>query len=618
LTISIKVNLYTFYQNSYKISTVFKNGNNLETKKDKVRLLLRQNTLDINEQLTKSFRFQNRELLDNYIILAVTDIDGIIKHVTTNLCNVFGYKASDLLHKSYNFLIDKNALKNFENQFLDAKETTAMWKGELKHRARNDEIIWTDTIITPLFNDNDEHIGFILASSDITKEKKLKKLNEENLLKQKQDKTILEFMPSLSSAVLLKTSSGLHKILWLVALTIIFLLIWSSLSKIDDIVKSQGKVITTQNTQTISSLNGGILKEVYVKEGDFVKAKQKILKIADNDYKIELDKNIQQKMALIAKITRLEAQANNKPLQVNNEVLQYNKILMNNEIELFTSNKKKLDSSLEILKEQIEQKYNDLADAKKNLRIAKANKELLIKEIKIKQPLVEQRIISKVEFLQLKKQINDINSEIESLQISISSLKSSIQEAKNTVNETTQTYYAAARDDLVKTYNELQNVQEDIAYLNQKMTDTTIISPSDGTINKIMFKTQGEAISPGGVIVTITPKLNKLLAEVKVSPADIGFLYVGQAVRLKLRAYDFSLYGAIDAKISYISADTVIDDMDQKSEVFIVHIESDQTYVGDNKKLIAKPGMSVDADIITGKRSILQYVLKPITKSLDR
>ena len=582
---------------------------------------MRQNTLDINEQLTKSFRFQNRELLDNYIILAVTDIDGIIKHVTTNLCNIFGYKASDLLHKSYNFLIDKNAIKNFENQFLDAKETKAMWKGELKHKARNDEIIWTDTIMTPLFNDDDGHIGFILASNDITKEKKLKKLNEENLLKQKQDKTILEFMPSLSSAVLLKTSSGLHKILWLVTLTIIFLLIWSSFSEIDDIVKSQGKVITTQNTQntqTISSLNGGILKEVYVKEGDFVKEKQKILKIADNDYKVELDKNIQQKMALIAKIARLEAQANNKPLQVNNEVLQYNKTLMNNEIELYTSNKKKLDSSLEILKEQIEQKHNDLADAKKNLRIARDNKELLIKEIKIKQPLVEQRIISKVEFLQLNRQINDINSEIESLEISISSLKSSIQEAKNTVNETTQTYYAVARDDLVKTYNELQNVQEDIAYLNQKMTDTTIISPSDGTINKIMFKTQGEAISPGGVIVTITPKLNKLLAEVKISPADIGFLYVGQDVRLKLRAYDFSLYGAIDAKISYISADTIIDDKDQKSEVFIVHIESDQTYVGDNKNLIAKPGMSVDADIITGKRSILRYVLKPITKSLDR
>ena len=579
---------------------------------------MRQDTLNQNEQLTKSFRFQNRELLDNYVILAVTDTEGIIKHVTTNLCNVFGYKDSELLDKSYNFLIDRNALKNFENQFLDVKETKSIWKGEVKHKAHSDNIIWTDTIITPLFNDDDEHIGFILASNDITKEKKLKKLNEENLLKQKQDKTILEFMPSLSSAVLLKTSSGLHKILWLVTLTIIFLLIWSSFSKIDDIVKSEGKVITTKNTQKISSLNGGILKEVYVKEGDFVQAQQKILKIADTDYKVELDKNIQQKMALIAKIARLEAQSKNKPLQVDNEVLQYNATLMNNEIELYSSNKKKLDSSLEILKEQIEQKRNDLIDAKKNLRIARDNKELLIKEIKIKKPLVEQRIISKVEFLQLKRQINDINSEIESLEISISSLKSSIQEAKNTINETNETYYALARDELVKTYNELQNVQEDIAYLSQKMTDTNIVSPSDGTINKIMFKTKGEAISPGGVIVTITPKINKLLAEVKISPADIGFLYVGQDVRLKLRAYDFSLYGAIDAKISYISADTIIDDKDQNSEVYIVHIESDKTYLGDNKKLVVKPGMSVDADIITGKRSILQYVLKPIIKSLDR
>ncbi len=575
---------------------------------------------DINnyEQLTKSFRFQNRELLDNYVILAVTNTEGIIKHVSTNLCNVFKYKTSELIDKPYSFLISKDFINTFNNQFNDSKHTKSIWKGEIKHSSKNDEIIWTDTIITPLFSDSNKFLGFILASSDITKEKKLQKINEENILNKKYDKTVLDFMPSISSAVLLRTSSGLHKVLWIIAFTVIFLLLWSSLSKIDDIVKTQGKIISSKNVQTISSLNGGILKEIYVKEGDIVVKDQKILKISDIDFKNDFNKNSLTRLALLAKVQRLKAQSNNEPIEKDFEVMTINPAIMQNEINLYNSNKQKLKSSIGILKEQLKQHKNNLNDSYKSLNISQKNYNLLKQEMKIKQPLVQERIISKVELLQLKRRINDIKVELKTQKTSILLYKSLIKETKKSIEETYQNYQLSAKDELVSTYNELQNIKQDISYLQERITDTVILSPSNGVINTLNIKTKGEAISPGTIIAQIVPNSKYLLAQVKISPSDIGFLYVGQKVRLKLRAYDFSLYGAIDCKISYISPDTHIDDKDSKNEVYLVNIKSTKQYVGQNKDLVVKPGMTVDADIITGKKSILDYILKPIIKSLDK
>ena len=132
-------------------------------------------TMTKDEELSKSFRFQNRELLDNYVILAICDLDGIIKHVSTQLCSVFGYKPSELLNKSYEFLIKKEAVSTFKTQFKDVTLSKSLWKGDIQHASKKDEVLWMDTSIQPLFNDKKEHIGFVFASDDITKEKSSKK-----------------------------------------------------------------------------------------------------------------------------------------------------------------------------------------------------------------------------------------------------------------------------------------------------------------------------------------------------------------------------------------------------------------------------------------------------------
>jgi len=568
------------------------------------------------EQLTKSFRFQNREILDNYVILAVTDIEGIIQHVSTQLCNVFKYTPKDLLGKPYTFLIKQEFITSFENQFKDIKESKTVWHGEIKSSDKNSTLLWTDTIITPLFNDDEEHVGFIFASNNITQEKKLQKVMEDNLIRKKYDKSTLNFMPSLSSAILFKSSNSLHQLLWLVTLTILSVLIWGYFSKIDIIVKTQGKIVTDKNIQTVSTLNPGIVKNIYVKKGDIVNKGDKIITLSVLDALNNYNQNHIKLLSLYASANRLEAEYTNTPMKSNPLVMRENPKLMNHAFDLYYTDLKKNGYAIKILKEQLKQKKSDLISTKKQLQISKKNLKLINDEIAIKQPLVKQRIISQIELFKLKKERNDLNSKIKSSEISIPSLKAAIQEIHKKIDETIEKNRAKIQVDLIKNYNEIQKTKEDLSYYKQKMQNADILAPSKGVINLITVHNRGEAVKAGSTIAEIIPESSSLLAEVKVKPSDVGFLYVGQPVRIKVRAYPFALYGQIDANISYISADTLKDEQDPKKKVYIVNLKSNKTYVGTNKHLVAKPGMTIDADIITGKRNILEYVFKPIIKSI--
>ncbi len=163
-------------------------------------------------------------------------------------------------------------------------------------------------------------------------------------------------MPSLSSAILLKTSNSLHKVLWLITFTVIFLFSWAYFSEIDDIVKSEGKVITATNIQTISSLDGGILKEVFVKEGDKVKEGDILFKLSDINFKTDFEKSQYNKYALLAKTQRLKAESENKEIESDKTILQFDHTLMDNEINLYRSNINQFNASINVLKEQLNQR----------------------------------------------------------------------------------------------------------------------------------------------------------------------------------------------------------------------------------------------------------------------
>lgn len=567
-------------------------------------------------EINTNFKFRNRELLDSYVILATTNKDGIIEHVSSLLCKTFGFKSSELIGKPYSFLIKKNFQNTFKVQFDDAKMNQIIWRGDMQHSSKDEQLIWTETEINPLYDDNKKNIGYIFTSKDITQEKRLKKIHQENLLKNKFDNHLLDFMPTLSSAVLFRNSSSLHKILWILSFTVVISLFWAYFSKIDDIVKTSGKIITTSNVQTITTLYTGTLAELNVKEGSFVKKGDVLLQMSVEDFKSEYDKKLFEKNALLIKKHRLEAEANDKKMFIDNEIKSVDSTLVENEIKLYESNKEKLNASLNILEEKLRQKKNDLVENNANLNILKNSQILLEKEMKIKESLMQKKAVSQVDYLQLQRKFNDTELELQKNKSSNIGITSSIKEIEKNILEVKEKFKNDAKTEIVKIYSESKKVDEDLALLKEKIKNSTIKAPEDGIVNVINIKTKGEAIAPNKTIMEIIPNTKFVLAEVSVKPSDIGFLYIGQPVRVKLNAYDFSLYGGLQSKISYISADTIFDE-NLKEERYIVHIKSEQKYLNDNEKLIIKPGMTLDADIITGKKTILDYILRPVMKSLQ-
>lgn len=566
------------------------------------------------EELSKSFRFQNRELLDNYVILALCDLNGTINHVSTKLCNVFGYKPVDLIGKEYAFLIKKEAIALFKTQFHDIVLTKTLWKGEMKHATNNDELLWMDTIIQPLFNDHHEHIGFIFASNDITQEKKLKKINEENLIRKKYDKTLLDFMPSFSSAVLLRSSSALHKILWIMTFTIAFLIVWASFSKIDEMVKAEGKIIPSDKIETVSLFEGGIIDEVLVKEGDTVKKDQPLAQLHDIAYTSEYDKNKIRLLELKAKKARLVAEAYHQPFALDPEVAASKPNIMEYEKSLYETNQQKLAATQGVIKEKLIQKRNDLSDALGKEKLLQQNYQLLSKEMKIKKELAQEGLVSKVDYMQQLRKFNDLEVDLKAVEGSIPTLKSAIKELEQSLDESTYTFTKESNNALTETNAEIDRLYEMLSSLKDKIVRSVIVSPADGVIKSIAIKTPGATISAGKTFIEIVPKTDYFVSEVKVKPSDIGFLHVGQPAKVKVKSYDFSIYGGLDGNISYISADTILDEKG-KDEWYIVDVQSKTNYVDDQQRLKIKAGMTVEADILTGKRTIMDYILKPILKT---
>lgn len=571
-------------------------------------------TITKDEELSKSFRFQNRELLDNYVILAICDLEGTIKHVSTQLCGVFGYKHSELVNKSYDFLIKKEAIATFKIQFKDVMISKSLWKGEIQHASKTDELLWMDTVIQPLFNDRQGLVGFILASNDITQEKRLKKINEENLINRKYDRTLLDFMPSFSSAVLLRSASSLHRILWIMFFTTLFLITWASFSKVDELVKAEGKIIPSDKIETVSSFEGGIIEEILVKEGDTVKANQPLAKLHDISYTSEYDKNRLRYLELKAKKARLEAESDEKTLVMDEEILAEKPMIMEYEKSLFETNRQKLIASQGMLKEKLEQRKNDLSDASGKYKLLKENYQLLSKEMKIKQALAQDGIISKVDFMQQVRKFNDLEVELKGVEGSLPTIKSTIKELERSLEEGQLIFKKEAQNELASVSAEVERLHEMLSSLKDKVVRSVVLAPTDGVIKTIAIKTRGATIPAGKTFIEIVPESNYFVSEVKVKPSEIGFLYVGQPATIKLKAYDFSIYGGLEGDISYISADTIMDEKG-KEEWYVVYVKSNNNYVGQREKLKVKVGMTVEADILTGKKSIMDYILKPILKT---
>ncbi len=429
--------------------------------------------------------------------------------------------------------------------------------------------------------------------------------------------TDLAYMRSLAGAVVQRTPRYLILVLVMMMLVIGAAVGWMSFAVIDVVVRGSGKVIPSRQVQVVQSLEGGVVSEILAKEGDVVEINQPLIKISDIAFASSLDENRLHYLELRARIARLKAEAGGGDFEPDPEVEKESPALLRAEESLFMSNRRQQSEAARILEEEVKQHRNELTEARAKERQIAKSLELVEKELELKKPLVKKRLVSEIDFLQLQRTHNDLRGELESLSLSIPRIQSMIEQGKRRIEQARLDFSNSAKRDLNEAISEASRISETQVALRDRVRRTTLRSPVKGTITRLHINTIGGVVAAGGPILEIVPQEDALLVEVQIKPSDVANISTEMPSRLKFSAYDFAVYGALDAKVKFLSADTVTNE--EGESYYIARLKPERSYLGlGSRPLPIRVGMTVEADIITGKKTILQYLLKPINRGLEK
>lgn len=403
--------------------------------------------------------------------------------------------------------------------------------------------------------------------------------------------------------------------LWAILGFFIIMITWASLAEIDEVTRGEGKAIPSSRLQKIQNLEGGIVAEVFVHEGEVVKAGAPLLRLDDTRFRSNAGESEADRYALEARVQRLTAQlADKETLTLSPDIVEKAPDIANGEMELFTSVNKRIQSELSGLDEQLVQKKQELLDYQAKAEQYRRSLGLLQQEIGMSEPLVAKGAISRVEVLRLRRSEVETRGQLDSVTLAVPRAQAAIKEIESKVGETRGRYRSEALSQLNEARTDLSKIEATGKAIDDRVNRTLVTSPVRGIVQQLMVNTIGGVIQPGNDLVEIVPLDDTLLIEAKIRPQDIAFLRPGQEAIVKFTAYDYTIYGGMKGKLEQISPDTVTD-KDGKS-FYVIRLRTDKNHLGsDEKPLIIIPGMVASVDIITGKKTILAYLLKPILRA---
>lgn len=368
--------------------------------------------------------------------------------------------------------------------------------------------------------------------------------------------------------------------LWIVFGSLLIVIVpfftWASVAKIDQISHAQGQVIASAKTQEIQSANDGVIEKLYVREGQHVKKDEPLIILEKSQAQAAYDDSRAKVAALRAALVRLRSEVYGKPLVFPSDVQRYGEFVAN-QTELFHRRQQALNDEISALNDSLK-----LAQDELNLNL----------------PLLEHGDIGATEIIRLKRQIADLKGQI-----------------SNKRNK----YFQDSQAEMTKAEEELSTKEQELTDRTITLERMVIASPMDAIVKNIVVTTQGARVRPGDVILELVPSGDELIVEAKLSPSDISFVTTGEKAAVKLDAYDYSIYGIFHGTVKYISPDTLIEKTAEgEKHFFRVLIALDQTQLisKTGKKIDIAPGMTAQVDIITGERTVLNYLAKPIIKTL--
>lgn len=364
--------------------------------------------------------------------------------------------------------------------------------------------------------------------------------------------------------------------IWIICIGLLALLIWAWIFKLEEVSQGTGKVVPTSKEQVIQSLEGGILTKLAVKEGDIVEKGQILAQLDPTRFASNVGESASLLTASQATAARLRAEVNGGALNFPDSVLKEPK-LVREETQLYESRRANMQESIAGLKQALT---------------------LVQQELRMTEPLVAKGAASEVEVLRLKRQANDL---------------------QNQINDVRNQYYVQAREELSKANTDVETQQQVIKGKSDSLDRTVFKAPVRGVVKEIDVMTLGGVVPQNGKIMTIVPLDEQLLIEARISPRDIAFIHPGQEALVKITAYDYSIFGGLDGKVTVISPDTIRDEVKQDQFYYRVYIRTntDKLYNKAGKSFAITPGMVSTVDIKTGQKTVLEYLLKPFNKAQE-
>ena len=364
--------------------------------------------------------------------------------------------------------------------------------------------------------------------------------------------------------------------IWIALVGITILLVWAYFAKIDQVTRAKATVIASARTQQVQASEGGVLTDILVSEGDEVKKGQLLVVLEEERAKAAYDSSATKSAALQAQLARLNAEIFDKPLSFPASVRQYPEYV-ENQTQLYNRRRQAINE--------------EVSSLEKMLVLAQ-------KELDMNEPLLEYGDVSQADVIKLRRQVADIEAQI---------------------NNKRNKYFEEAQAEMTKAQEELDSELEQLRDRTQVLEEKRLLSPQDGKVNNINITTIGGVVKPGEVIMELLPTSSDLIVEAKVSPADIAYVKEGQRASVKLDAYDFSIFGAMNGTVTYIRPDTLMETTPKGEEPYyrvLIKIGKAE-FAGRGDEIVIKPGMTASVDIKAMERSVLSYLTKPITKTLS-
>ncbi|ADV11158.1 HlyD family type I secretion periplasmic adaptor subunit [Mesorhizobium sp. M7A.F.Ca.CA.001.09.2.1] len=403
------------------------------------------------------------------------------------------------------------------------------------------------------------------------------------------------------------------------ALFVVFVA-WASFAEVDEIARGDGKVIPASKTQIIQASEAGVVQEIAVTIGQVVKKNDLIIRLDNTLNTSSLGEQQAKARALEVRIARLKyEQAGNLsgPFPCPQDIQSVAPQICDNEQKLLIARRGNFDNKLSVLKSRLDQREKELAEAEANSDRLSKNLVVSDQEAKLVDAMVKKGLMARTEQLRVEREQTELNGQLNLAGETIKKIKSSITEAQLQVEELGLQLQQEALDDLTQALADLSVVDETIRGATDKVARTDIRSPVDGIVNTLELNTVGAFVQPGAVVAGIVPTSETLLVEARVSPRDVAFIRPDQEALIKVTAYDFSIFGGIEGKVSNITADSLVD---QKTgePYYQVRVATDKsTLQRDGKAYSIIPGMICSVDIKTGRKTILHYLLKPINKARE-